>query len=1265
MVLTVTIGPIGDYTTGNLPSLNEEVYYWIESTTVPSGLDTNMDYFSTNNEMYFLENKGQKSEDAGLFYSKGSQVSVVLGDRWVSYICRQEYHSNGYMFRIRFIGANPMIPIGKELLPFDTHFYLGSDQMTWARNVNSFKEVLFPNIYDGIDLRFYFSNGELKYEFVVMPGSDPNQIRMTVEGVDRLEVHGDDTLRYGYRDWELLDTGLHTFYQDEILSEVQTTFKIISNNTFGFSLSSYNLERTIVIDPIIKSTYFGSREFDIAGSVALDINGNTIVAGYTISQSFPTTPGAFQEDSNGSQDIFVSKFDENCTTLIFSTLIGGSGSEVYPHMTLDGDGNIVLTGRTESDDFPVTDGSLQTVHNGDTEVFVLKLSSDGGRLLSSTYLGGVSTDFPNEIDVDNLGNVYITGVSDGGDFPTTPGSLFPESPFDRDSFVTKINGNLTSLVYSTYINGEDVGTQVYGEGIAVTDAGDVVVVGKTNSNQFPTTPGAFKTSKTGTDMDGYVAKLNHNGSALVFCTYLGGVANDVAWDVSITSEGLVVIAGETEGGLPTTQDAFQRSYGGNKDGFVSILSSDGARQLHSSYLGGREEDFSTSVALDQFDNIYLSSNTKSDDLSTTETAIQRQYSKGIDVYLVVLSGEDRNVLFSSYFGGDRNDEAYDLHCEPDGTLAITGRTSSTDLPVSQDAYKGSLIVGGPDGFILRSSEVIPPIADAGLDVTIDQHELVSFNGSGSYDNVGIEKWNWSFVYDGDVVALQGVQTNFLFHHAGTYHVILNVSDAVANWATDMITVTVRDITPPVAVAGDDMVIDQRTIVEFNGTDSYDNVGIVNWSWSFEYDGDVIKLDGQSNQFTFITVGMYVVKLNVTDAAGLWSVAIMNITVLDTTPPTTDAGTDQEVDQHAVVILNGNSSWDNMGIVNWTWEFRYDGEDVQLFGSIREFMLSTAGVYIITLTTTDAAGNQGADQLIITVRDTTPPLANAGPDIEVNQGQEVELDASRSTDNVGVKGAVWTFEYEGETRELFGTTTSFIFNEPGTYIVTVNVSDSAGNWDTDELEIRVIDITPPVANAGSDIDIDQHGTAALDGSGSMDNVAIISWTWTFKYDDQNKTLEGEAVTFIFEIPGIYNVNLLVVDAIGNNATDTVNVVVHDIEPPVAIAGEDMIVRIGEEINFDGSESKDNVGIVQMVWTFVHDGKEVRLTGERPTYEFTKTGSYNVTLKVYDDEGNSGTDTIFITVRSSGDDIDNGNFYIWLVVIAVIVLGVVGTLFYLRR
>jgi len=389
--------------------------------------------------------------------------------------------------------------------------------------------------------------------------------------------------------------------------------------------------------------------------------------------------------------------------------------------------------------------------------------------------------------------------------------------------------------------------------------------------------------------------------------------------------------------------------------------------------------------------------------------------------------------------------------------------------------------------------------------------------------------------------------------------------------------------------------------------------------------------------------------------------IIKGTAPDNEPPTADAGDDQTVDEDTIVTFDGRDSTDNIGIVDYTWTFT-DETPQTLTGVTPTYNFTNPGVYVVTLTVTDARNNQDTDDVTITVLDVTMPIADAGDDQTVNEDTIVTFDGRDSTDNVGIESYVWTFTEMGVLKTLTGVTPTYSFTMPSVtpYTVTLNVSDAAGNWDTDEVVITVLDITPPVANAGLNRTVDEDTEVTFNGSASTDNEpvsGIESYVWTFTDVTPPETKEGKIVTYTFETPGTYTVTLNVTDIAGYWDVDAVEITVIDVTKPIADAGLNQTVNVGEAVDFDAGGSSDNVGVVSYEWDF---GDGSTATGVTTSHTYEESGEYTVTLTVKDAGGNTDTDVATITVRAPE------GFPIWAIgVIVVAAIGVVVALIFLRR
>jgi PKD repeat protein len=459
---------------------------------------------------------------------------------------------------------------------------------------------------------------------------------------------------------------------------------------------------------------------------------------------------------------------------------------------------------------------------------------------------------------------------------------------------------------------------------------------------------------------------------------------------------------------------------------------------------------------------------------------------------------------------------------------------------------------GADSMIVTVGDETDPVPVAGPDQTVDEGSVVAFNGSGSLDNVGIINYTWSFM-DPAPVELYGLVATYRFENPGTFPVSLKATDAAGNWAADTLTVTVNDITSPVADAGPDRVVGVGEVLTFNGSASTDNVGIVKYGWTFA-DGGLVVLSGAKPSHTFKNPGTFLVTLNVTDAAGLWGTDTMTVSVNDTTAPVANAGPDRTVDETVEAVFNGSGSSDNVGVVNFIWNFE-DGTAVTLQGMTCQYKFSRPGTFVVTLRVFDAAGNWAEDNMTVTVNDRTPPVANAGPDITVGEGTTVVFNGSGSSDNVGIVRFSWTFSYNNGPVILTGASPSYTFVIPGVYPVKLNVSDASGFSSVDAMVLLVRDTKPPVAEAGPDQKVAAGTMVVFSGSHSTDNWGIELYFWNFTYDGKPQSLGNETNFFRFDKEGVYEIVLTVVDRDGNRAEDRFTVTVtpagnvFGIAPPV--------------------------------------------------------------------------------------------------------------------
>ncbi|MDH4309384.1 MAG: SBBP repeat-containing protein, partial [Acidimicrobiia bacterium] len=318
---------------------------------------------------------------------------------------------------------------------------------------------------------------------------------------------------------------------------------------------------------LLYSTYLGgSGANDYLRAIAVDASGQAVVAGYTDSNNFPMVGGSYDTSFGGTFDAFVTKINTTGTGLVWSTYIGGTGSDSAEDMVLDGSGTVYLTGQAASG-FPTTAGAYDSTVSGTFDGHATKLSSNGSTLLYATVFGGSGNDKGTAIAAFDATTLYVGGNTPSSDFPTTAGAYDRTKSSSDDMFVLSLDLTQTGsaqLDYSTFIGGAGFDRV---NGIDVDASNRAHVAGWTQSSGLATA-GAYDTTLGGSS-DGVLAILSADGTTMEELTYLGGATDESAEDVRL-SGGSIYLTGNTSSstGFPISGGAYDSSLGGTLDGFV-------------------------------------------------------------------------------------------------------------------------------------------------------------------------------------------------------------------------------------------------------------------------------------------------------------------------------------------------------------------------------------------------------------------------------------------------------------------------------------------------------------------------------------------------------------------------------------------------------------------------------------------------------------------------------------------------------------------------
>ena len=612
--------------------------------------------------------------------------------------------------RMILAGAKPVRPPrGLLRLPGKANYLIGNRQKSWQIGVPLYAKVAYERVYPGIDLVYYGGSGSLEYDFIVAPGADVGRIVLRFDGADvlRIGAEGELVVRSGASPirWRK-----PLIYQNDggRRRMVDGGYEIRGAKRVGFRVRAYDRKRPLVIDPVLMySTYLGGSSNENStglssdlrkSALTVDSSGNAYIAGNTESADFPVTGGA-QASSRSGPDAFIVKLDA-AGKLVFSTYLGGSGTDRAYGVAVDASGAVYVTGRTQSANFPVA-GALQPALRGNEDAFIAKLAPDGASLVYSTYLGGSAEDDGHAITVDAGGNALVAGGTESLDFPLSAAFQATHGGGQVDAFVAKLNAQGNGLIFSTYLGGTNFD---HPEGIAVDSSANVWVAGYTGSGDFPTA-GAIQPALRGR-INGFVIKFDAQGRSLI-STYLGGSDADLIFGVAVDGAGNAYVGGGTSSAdFPATRGAFQERLAGGVDGFVAKISAAGSL-VYATYLGGAtdtEEDMVLAIAVNASGSAFVTGTTTSSSFPIMN-AFQPLMGGVRDVFLTALSDDGNALLHSSFFGGSGLDYGYGIALDGAGNVFITGRTFSMDLPVP--AAVQPELSGQSDAFVAKIASQSP------------------------------------------------------------------------------------------------------------------------------------------------------------------------------------------------------------------------------------------------------------------------------------------------------------------------------------------------------------------------------------------------------------------------------------------------------------------------------------------------------------------------------------------------------------------------------
>jgi len=610
-------------------------------------------------------------------------------------------HSHAY--EVRFLNANPNpVAVPDKVQREHNNYFIGNDPSKWTSDCKVFQAVTFQNIYPNIDIHYYTSNGQLKYDLVVWPGGNPDNIAMYYEGPDELKLKdGALVIRTSIRD--VTELAPYSYLLgDAGRRDVPCSYDV-KGSIVRFKLNNtYSGTGTLVIDPqLVFSTFSGSTADNWGYTATYDGQGNFYSGGIVFGAGLPATNGAFQTTfmggnkgtgEGGGFDIDIEKFNPDGSALLYATYLGGSGNEQPHSLVVDHDGNLIVAGRTSSPDYPVFPANNTRGPGGGLDIILTKFNATGSALLGSVVIGGKGDDGVNirgkylqpygpesinrnygddgrsEVIVDGSNNIYLASCTQSTDFPVVNAAQPTNggangSGRSQDAVVIKMNPTLTQMLFGTYLGGNDDDAAYVISINPITN--NIYVGGGTASSNFPgNKSGVLFPSFLGGICDGFVAVLSNDGSQLIRSSYFGTNGTENVYGVQSDKNGDLYIMGTTTGTWPVINAVFSQA-GGKQ--FIAKLKPDLSAFIYSTTFGSAnaaQPNISpTAFLVDRCQNVYVSGwggeineganfiwpSEGTNGLSTVNP-INAGGTDGHDFYFFVLEKNALSQLYGDFFG---------------------------------------------------------------------------------------------------------------------------------------------------------------------------------------------------------------------------------------------------------------------------------------------------------------------------------------------------------------------------------------------------------------------------------------------------------------------------------------------------------------------------------------------------------------------------------------------------------------------------------------
>ncbi len=1169
----------------------------------------------------------------------------------------ESIYFDSHAFRIRFKGANPE-PGTQGTSPFSHYenYYLDNDPSKWASNVGVYNGVGYTELYPGIDMNIKGHNQTLKYEFIVQPNADPNQVMMQFEGVDNLYLK-DGQLHYQTSVTHIYDTAPYAYQViDGQKRQVACEFVLRKDEVSFWFPNGYDRNYPLVIDPtLIFSSYTGSTTDNWGYTATYDQDGNLYAGGVVFrGLGYPTTVGAYQTFFAGGNpgpftqsfacDIGLSKFTADGSNLLFSTYLGGAGNEAPHSLVVNNQNELLVYGATGSSNFPLVSpvqntfsgGTLYTntyviEFNNGSDIYISKFNAAGSALQGSTYAGGTGNDGLNtsvtlvnnyadqargEIIVDDQDFIFVTSSTQSTNFPVTAGAAQATNRGGQDACLLKYTSNLQTLVFATYIGGtqDDAG---YAMQVAPND--EIFVCGGTQSANLPGMGSGLNGSYLGGSSDGYIIRVNSTGTAFQTGTYIGTNFYDQAYKIQLDANEDLYVYGQTLGAYPVTAGVYSNPNGKQ---YIHKLNRNLNTTRFSTVFGSGSAgvDISpTALLVDICDNIYISGwggevnvgfrNDGTLGFTTGMPVTPDAYkatTDGSDFYFMVLSKDADSLVYATFFGGNGpNGEHVDggtSRFDSDGIIyqAVCASCGGTSIfPTTPGVWapvSGQNLPGGNCNLGVIKFEFELARIDVDVVISPSDRGCVPYTVNFSGDVLNANAFFWDF---GNGFTSTAQNPTAIFVDTGTYNIILIGFDS-----TTCSGITLIDTAYATIIVGDDSVSAAFTPtilsdcgtyeVQFTNNTSTNGAGPLSYLWNFG-DGDTSSLVNPTH--TYSNAGTYVVQLVSFDlnACDPFDVATDTLTFLPTQSLLFNPSDTSGCTPLNVLFNNNSQSTISQTVV---WQFG-DGTQTTTttIGQDPTHLYTNAGVYTVTVTATSPGSCNPV--LVDSVDIAVAPLDSVFAGFVVTIVDSCDYTISITDTSTGALFRKYFFG-TGDTSTLANP--NYIFPGPGNYTITQIVNNgNCSNSDTARITINFLPRLVAAFAAPDTGCLPLNAVFVNNSNGS----AFATYAWSF---GDTATSTQANPTYTYNNVGSYNVNLVVTDPRSCNGTDTATTTITVINDSIIVDFTyQEFIRTCDSLVIIFSNTSTNA--TSFFWDF---GDGTTSTLANPTHAYTTADTFVVTF-----------------------------------------------------